>query len=614
MNTESTPNSKIPAALPKPPIMVMLVDDQAIVGEAVRRMLADQEDIDLHYCSDPLSCMEQAAQILPTVILLDLVMPQIDGLEVARLFRSNDTTAHTPIVMLSTTEDAGAKSQAFAVGANDYLVKLPDKVELTARIRYHSGSYLNRLQRDEAYRALRESQQQLLDTNTALTTLNQAFLQARVEVEQANQSLKAEIAERKMAMSALREVVENLRTTKEEAERANRAKSEFLSRMSHELRTPLNAILGFGQLLEMDTLTPSQQESVAQILSGGRHLLDLINEVLDIARIEAGRLTLSPEPVRVSEVMHDVLMLIQPLADQEGIRMEREAVTGCDHYVLADRQRLKQVLLNLLSNAVKYNRSGGAVRFSCRVLQAPGDEAPQSEADSPEPTPSQNCERLRVAIHDTGPGITQEDISRLFTAFERLKATESTVEGTGLGLALSKRLTELMNGTIGVDSVPGEGSTFWVELPIIEGPVEQHRRNGSLASGDAPVVDSTINRCVLYIEDNLPNLKLIEHILEQHPNVELLSAIQGSIGLDLARQHTPDLILLDLHLPDMSGAEVLRHLKGDLRTRDIPVIVISADATGGQIERLRAAGATEYLTKPLDVRRFLLLLNEMLQN
>jgi signal transduction histidine kinase len=303
------------------PIMAMLVDDQAIVGEAVRRLLARQPDIDLHYCPNPLEAVNQAVLIKPTVILLDLIMPQLDGIEVTNQLRANPVTANIPIVVLSTTEDPVVKSQAFAIGADDYLVKLPDKVELIARIRYHSKSYLNQIQRDEAYRALRESQQQLLDSNTALTSLNQAFHEA-----------------------------------KEEAERANRAKSDFLSRMSHELRTPLNAILGFSQVLEMENLSTRQQESVGHVLKAGNHLLSLINEMLDIARVESGRISLSLEPILVSRVLNEAMELVRPLSGDLRVEFVDEDSDDAQKHVYADRQRLKQVIINLLSNAIKYNR------------------------------------------------------------------------------------------------------------------------------------------------------------------------------------------------------------------------------------------------------------------
>jgi len=385
--------------------------------------------------------------------------------------------------------------------------------------------------------------------------------------------------------STERRQAEEVRLAKEAAEKASRAKSEFLSRMSHELRTPLNAVLGFAQLLEMDAVTPNQQQSVEQILKAGRHLLDLINEVLDLARIEAGRLGISPEPVAVREVVQECMGLIAPLAAGEHVRLESHAHDGGDYFVVADRQRLKQVLLNFLSNAVKYNRRGGVVRVS---VAAPTDG------------------RLRIDVTDTGPGIPSEMMTRLFMPFERLAAAETTVEGTGLGLALSKGLIEAMGGTVGVESVVGEGSTFWLELALAQPPAE--------AGGDAAARDGQAGRTartLLYIEDNLSNLKLIESLLARRPEVRLLSVMQGRLGLDLAIEHRPQLILLDLHLPDLPGEEVLLRLRAAPETRQIPVVVISADATG-QVDRLLALGAKAYLTKPLDVKRLLDLLDETL--
>jgi PAS domain S-box-containing protein len=376
-----------------------------------------------------------------------------------------------------------------------------------------------------------------------------------------------------------------------EAERASLAKNEFLSRMSHELRTPLNAVLGFAQLLEMDPLTSEQHESLSYILKAGRHLLDLINEVLDIARIEAGRLGISPEPVPVAEVTQEALALTAPLAADRDIRLRSEIFETVGSHVLADRQRLKQVLLNLLSNAVKYNRRGGEVVLSEEAL--PG--------------------RLRIRVTDTGPGIALEKQSRLFIPFERLGTVKGGVEGTGLGLALSKGLTEAMGGSIGVTSRVGEGSTFWIDLPVADAPAERVERmedEGLLVPGGAPAEKIST---VLYIEDNLSNFELIERVLARRPGVKLMSAMQGRIGLALAREHQPDLILLDLHLPDIPGDEVLRRLQTDLRTRLIPVVAISADPTPGQSERLLAAGAHACLTKPVDVRELIRLVDATLK-
>jgi signal transduction histidine kinase/CheY-like chemotaxis protein len=389
----------------------------------------------------------------------------------------------------------------------------------------------------------------------------------------------ARTAELRDALAEQERLEEGQRRAREAAEEANRSKSEFLSRMSHELRTPLNAVLGFAQLLEVEELGDANHDSVRQIIRGGRHLLDLINEVLDITRIETGAFQLSPEPVLVSEALADVTALTGPLASQAGVHLVSGSSSRCNVHVLADRQRLNQILLNLISNAIKYNRPGGTVSVTCE----PGDGA-----------------TLRIGVHDTGPGIRPEHIDLLFTPFERLGAEQTTVEGTGIGLALSRRLAEAMGGTLDVDTTPGQGSTFWLTLPVVEAPVDRYERLHGGVTEPAAAPGRPI-RTVLYIEDNLANLRLVERILASDPSVELVAAMQGRLGVDLAREHRPALILLDLHLPDLSGDEVLRQLRDDPATRGIPVAILSADATPGQVRRLLAEGAHSYLTKPLDV-------------
>lgn len=414
--------------------------------------------------------------------------------------------------------------------------------------------------------------------------------------------ISREISERKEAEAAMQ-------LAKEEAERANGAKSEFLSRMSHELRTPMNAILGFAQLLELDSLTAQQREGVAHILKGGRHLLLLINEVLDISRIESGRLSLSAEPVRLSEVVQETLDLVRPLASQKNVQLNGGESIGSERYIFADRQRLKQVFLNLLSNAIKYNRPGGTVTLSC-IETAPHNIAKGAGTEFRNRT-GHHSTSLRLAVRDTGKGIAAENLRRLFSPFDRLGAEQTSVEGTGLGLALSKRLVEAMGGTMGVESVLGEGSVFWVELSGAQGPDDLQKRLEEEAV--CGVQASEPAQTILYIEDNLSNLKLVERILTRRPGFRLMSAMQGGLGLDLAREHHPDLILLDVNLPDMGGGEVLGHLRKDTRTKSIPVVVISADAMMSQIERLLAAGAQAYLTKPIDVHKFLEVLDQILQ-
>ncbi len=393
------------------------------------------------------------------------------------------------------------------------------------------------------------------------------------------------------ALELVEERTASLREAQRDAESANQAKSEFLSRMSHELRTPLNAVLGFAQILELDELAAEQQEAVAQILKGGRHLLGLINEMLDIAQVESGRLPLSPEPVLVSELAGEVLDLVRPLAAERSIHLLGGQIAECTDFAFADQQRIKQIMLNLLSNAIKYNRTGGSVAVSCdRVHEG----------------------WLRITVTDTGPGIPADRIERLFTPFERLGAERTGVEGSGIGLALSRHLAEAMGGHLGVDSEVGRGSTFWVELPLVEGPVERYERLGN----GAPVVETPVptsgRRSVLYIEDNLSNLKLVERVLAQREDVEVIAAMQGRLGLELAHEHRPVLVLLDLHLPDIGGDQVLQRLREDPLTASTPVVMVSADATPGQVQRLTAAGATAYLTKPLDVQELLRILDETL--
>ncbi len=389
-----------------------------------------------------------------------------------------------------------------------------------------------------------------------------------------------------VALAAIRdntdrkEAEEEARRARKEADRANQAKSDFLSRVSHELRTPLNSILGFGQLLEMEALPIRQRRSVLQILDAGGHLLDLIDEILDIEKIASGRMTLSLEPVHVGQILDEALKLVRPIADKDGVSLI-EPLDDFEVYVRADRQRLKQVFLNLLSNAVKFNRAGGDVRISG------------------EPTGENS---FWITVSDTGEGIVPEEMGNLFTPFSRLGAERRGVEGTGLGLALSKNLVETMGGSIVAQSVPGKGSAFRIELAIA---ARAEVQAGEVPKAAPPSAGSAESRTILYIEDNLANLQLIEGILAYRPSIGLLSSMQGSLGIEIARLHQPDLILLDLHLPDMSGDEVLERLKTDEATSAIPILIVSADANRDTLKRLEEAGASSFITKPVNVQLFL---------
>ena len=369
-------------------------------------------------------------------------------------------------------------------------------------------------------------------------------------------------------------------SARDEAERANLAKSQFLSQMSHELRTPMNAILGFGQLLESDTrqaLAPHQQRWVREILRGARHLLDLINEVLDLGRIESGHLQVRLTEVELGDLVAQSLELVRPLAPVQGIQLQADAAHLAGVSVVADGTRLKQVLLNLLGNAIKYNRAGGEVRVGCE--QEPG--------------------HVRLLVRDTGPGLSAADQERLFQPFERLHAATSGVEGTGIGLVLSRRLVEAMGGTIGLHSQVGVGSTFWVRLPR----AAQASPAGAeaVAALHPPVPVAAPKGTVLYIEDNPVNLALMDAMLSRLHGVHLHVAMAPAEGLRMAFEQRPSLVLLDIQLPGMDGFEVLSRLRADERTRQIPVIAVSANAMPSDIEAAQAAGFAGYLTKPLDL-------------
>jgi PAS domain S-box-containing protein len=382
---------------------------------------------------------------------------------------------------------------------------------------------------------------------------------------------------------------QRLGDAREAAERASRTKSEFLSRMSHELRTPLNSILGFAQLLQMDDLPGEQAEAVAYILRAGRHLLDLIDEVLDIARIESGHLELMMTAMPVGAIVHDAVELTRLMADVAEVSVQFVIDEGSDLVIRADRQRLLQVLLNLLSNAVKYNRAGGRVEVSCHAVLP---------------------DKVRVVVADTGRGISAEDADRVFTPFDRLGAEQSGIEGTGVGLALSQHLVQRMGGRIGFESTAGVGSSFFVELAVAtESPeaVPDPRAPGwSDEATDADV--GGVFRGLL-MEDDVANIDLVERVLSRRPGVELLAALHGGLGIDLAREHMPDLILVDLHLPDMEATVVLDRLGEDPATASIPVDVVGSDAAAHEVRRLLGRGVVGFLTKPFDVRALLSLVD-----
>lgn len=377
-----------------------------------------------------------------------------------------------------------------------------------------------------------------------------------------------------------------LRQASDEAKRSNAAKDEFLSRMSHELRTPLNAILGFAQVLQLpdeQPLSTQQLDNVHQIHHAGEHLLTLVNEMLDLARLESGQLAFNVEPVALCPVIQHCVSQISPGARERGIFPTLQLHAPCT--VVADPGRLEQVLLNLLSNAVKYNRDGGSITVECFVVEG---------------------QRARVGVHDTGGGLSVEQQQRLFRPFERFESAYEGIDGAGIGLALAKQLIEGMGGCIGVDSHPGEGSTFWFELPLCDAPEDAEQMIVAL-----PTAGSVPSR-VLCVEDNPANLLLVERILNKRADIELSTATNAEDGLVLAKRERPDLILLDINLPGMDGYQLMRVLKADPSLKTIPVIAITANAMPNDVDRGKAAGFVDYLTKPLNIPQFLEIIERLL--
>jgi PAS domain S-box-containing protein len=380
-----------------------------------------------------------------------------------------------------------------------------------------------------------------------------------------------------------------LTNAKAVAETANLAKSDFLSSMSHELRSPLNAILGFAQLMESDSPppTPAQSESIIQILNAGWYLLELINEVLDLATIESGKLSMSLEPVLLNELLLECHAMVEPLAQRRNLRMlfPRSDAPYC---INADRTRIKQVLINLLSNAIKYNTPGGSVAVECSANPATG--------------------RVRITVTDTGAGLPPEKVAQLFQPFNRLGQETGGVEGTGIGLVVSKRLVEMMTGVIGVESTVGTGSMFWIELPSTA-PLTMPLSPELILSDELAVLPLEGMRTLLYVEDNPANLKLVERLMGRRNDIRLLSAIDGIRGVELARKHLPDVILMDINLSGMSGIDALKILRDDKTTAHIPVVALSANAMPRDIQRGMEAGFFRYLTKPIKVTEFMDALN-----
>ncbi len=650
---------------PTDPYRVLLVDDEPLLLQAQSAVLQDA-GMRVRTLSDPLRTLDEVDAFRPDVVVLDVYMPGATGPELASALRERDTELSLPILFLSAESDLDQQLAALSLGGDDFLVKpvrpahLVAAVAARARRARQVGAIQRRLQTtlvelEREHRALGERVKEASCLNAVIRLLQDEdrsdgdVLQAVAEALPAGWKVPGdtcarirfggashttpgfeetawrqsadipgsagggdvvEVFRRRAAEAAdgeavfLDEEAELLRNiaiqigqamgrrsdrrallaARDQAERANEAKSDFLSSMSHELRTPLNAILGFGQLMEHDGALPAEhQDNVAEIMKAGQHLLELINEVLDLAKVEAGRIELSLEAVDLWQVVSECQTLVQPLATARGIGLEvmAEGQPG----LLADRTRLRQVLLNLLSNAIKYNRQGG--RVWVQAEPRPGD-------------------RLRVWVNDSGAGISPAGLERLFQPFSRLDAENSAVEGTGIGLTITKKIVELMGGSVGVESQEGVGSRFWVELPLACESVAAGTQRPETDAPDGAGPEAQTGT-VLYIEDNPVNIKLVSLLLQQQRRgrVRVVTAHTPGMGIELALAQRPDLILLDINMPEMDGYQVLQVLKADPGLRHIPVVALTANAMPRDIERGREAGFADYLTKPLEAQRLL---------
>lgn len=645
------------ALTPKKPYRILIVDDSKS-QLAVHAHMLREAGMEVREALNPLAVLDTLEEFPAELLLLDMHMPQCSGPELAAILHDDERYTDIPIVYLSAETNVALQLLALDRGGDHFLVKPVNQKHMVSVIGMHVRRQRQSKEKTEALQAIRymqERQRQAFDTYAIISTTDSAGIiidtnekfckisgYTREELLGNNHRIVKSSRHSNELYSELWDTISSGKTwqgeicnrakdghlywvqtsivpfldkngipyqyisirtditlqksvelalldARDAAESASRAKSEFLASMSHELRTPLNAILGFSQLFTMDTQLPDEtREDAREIERAGQHLLALINDMIDLARIEAGKLSLSLDPVQIKDVLKDSLSLVDSLANKRGIRLIELACSNQDVTVQADHLRLRQVLINLITNAIKYNCPKGTVSLSCTL----------------------NNDKVRISVVDTGNGIPADKQARIFNSFDRLGAERGHIEGTGIGLVITKRIVEAMGGEIGFESSVGLGSTFWVEFPLATNIASLPLNDEALIT--TPTISpQTIRPRVLYIEDNPMNFRLMQQIFEKRKNLELLHANTAENGIALALSQPPALILMDINLPGMDGYAALNILKADSRTAMIPVIAVTANAMKGDDNRGMDSGFQDYLTKPLNLAYFLAILDKM---